>query len=134
MIDERQPRLRVLICDDHPVVRSGLTALISAAPDMEVIGAAADGEEAVTMAVEGQPDIVLMDISMPGMDGMEATRRVLEARPDTRVVMLTSFSGQERIREALRSGAVGYVLKDAKPEDLIKSIRSAARAADIGTR
>ena len=123
--------IRVLICDDHPVVRKGLSALLSTAPDIEVIGTAADGEEAIKMTLESSPDIVLMGVSMPGMDGMEATRRLLAIRPDVRVVMLTSFSGHERIREALRAGAVSYVLKDSRPEDVIKSIRSAARSAEL---
>jgi DNA-binding NarL/FixJ family response regulator len=123
------PTIKVLICDDHPVVRRGLSALLSAAEDIEVVATAADGEEAVAMAIEYTPDIILMDVSMPGMDGMEATRRLITARPESRVVMLTSFSGQQRIKEALDSGAVGYLLKDSKPEDLIKGIRAAARHA-----
>ena len=122
--------IRVLICDDHPVVRRGLSALLSAADDVEVVGTAGDGEEAVAMVTEYEPDIVLMDVSMPGMDGMEATRRVITARPETRVVMLTSFSGHERIKTALDAGAVGYILKDSKPDEVLKGIRSAARSAD----
>ena len=122
--------IRVLICDDHPVVRRGLSALLSAADDIDVVGTAGDGEEAVAMTVELEPNIVLMDVSMPGMDGIEATRRVLDANPNTRVVMLTSFSGHDRIKSALDSGAVGYILKDSKPEEVLKGIRSAARSAE----
>ena len=104
--------------------------MLTTSPEIDVVGAAGDGEEAVAMVTELEPDIVLMDVSMPGMDGMEATRRLLKARPETRVVMLTSFSGHERIKTALDSGAVGYVLKDARIEELVKAIRSAFRAAE----
>jgi len=106
--------------------------MLSTSSEVEVVGTAGDGEEAVAMVTEHEPDIVLMDVSMPGMDGMEATRRVIKARPDTRVVMVTSFSGHERIKKALDSGAVGYVLKEANIEELVKAIRSAFRsAADV---
>jgi DNA-binding NarL/FixJ family response regulator len=123
-------QIKVLICDDHPVVRRGLAALLSAAEDIDVVGTAGDGEEAVAMVTEQEPDIVLMDVSMPGMDGMEATRRVINARPQTRVVMMTSFSGHQRIKTALDAGAVGYILKDSKPDEVLKGIRSAARSAE----
>lgn len=121
--------IRVLIVDDHPIVRNALSDLLNGADDIRVVGAAADGEEAVVTAAEENPDIVLMDLSMPGMDGIEATRRIIAGRPDARVLMLTSFSGHERIVGALKAGAVGYMLKDAKPEEVLRGIRSAARAA-----
>ena len=119
--------IKVLIVDDHPLVRRGLTSLLSGATGIEVVGAAADGEEAVTRVVEAHPDVVLMDISMPGISGMEAARRVLEAVPETRVVMLTSFSQRDVVVESFDAGAIGYLLKDAEPAELINGIKAAAR-------
>ena len=119
--------IRVLIVDDHPLVRRGLTSLLGGAPDIDVIGSASDGEEAVARVVEERPDVVLMDVSMPGISGMEAARRVLAAAPDTRVVMLTSFSQRDVVVESFDAGAVGYLLKDAEPQELINGIRAAAR-------
>jgi DNA-binding NarL/FixJ family response regulator len=104
-----------------------LTSLLSAARGIDVVGAAADGEEAVSWVTRSQPDVVLMDVSMPGMTGVEAARRVLEAQPATRVVMLTSFSQRDVVVESFDAGAVGYLLKDAEPEELISGIRAAAR-------
>lgn len=119
--------IRVLIVDDHPLVRRGLTSLLNGVADITVIGAASDGEEAVAYVAEERPDIVLMDISMPGMDGFEALRRLLKAVPGTRVVMLTSFSDHDLVIEAIDTGAIGFLLKDADPSDLINGIRAAAR-------
>ena len=119
--------IRVLIVDDHPLVRRGLTSLLSAARGIDVVGAAADGEEAVTWVAQSKPDVVLMDVSMPGMTGMEAARRVLAVNPGTRIVMLTSFSQRDVVVESFDAGAVGYLLKDAEPEELISGIRAAAR-------
>jgi DNA-binding NarL/FixJ family response regulator len=119
--------IRVLLADDHDVVRRGLTALLEGAGDISVVGAAADGAEAVTLSLEHTPDVVLMDLSMPGVDGVEATRRVVAERPDARVVILTSFSDRERILDALDAGAVGYLLKDAEPDELLRGVRAAAR-------
>jgi len=121
------PPVRVLIVDDHPLVRRGLTSLLNGVADISVVGAAADGEEAVAYVAEERPDIVLMDISMPGMDGFEALRRLLKAVPGTRVVMLTSFSDHDLVIEAIDTGAIGFLLKDADPSDLINGIRAAAR-------
>ena len=112
--------------DDHAMVRSGLTVLIDATGDLHVVGEAADGRQAVALAADLAPDVVLMDLSMPGMDGVEATRELLRQRPDSVVVVLTSFSDQPRVAEALKAGAVGYLLKDCDPRDLIAAIRSAA--------
>src|SRR5437660_11343339 len=123
---ESDQPIRVLIVDDHPLVRRGLTALLNGAPGIEVVGAASDGEEAVAFVVEDHPDIVLMDVSMPGMSGIEAVRRVLLAVPGTRVVMLTSFSQRDVVIEAFDSGAIGFLLKDAEPSELISGIRAAA--------
>jgi len=119
--------IRVLLADDHDVVRRGLTALLDGASGFAVVGAASDGEEAVALAAAQEPDVVLMDLSMPGVDGIEATRRLTAARPDARVVVLTSFSDRERILDALDAGAVGYLLKDAEPDELLRGIEAAAR-------
>ncbi len=116
----------VLVVDDHAMVRSGLTVLIDGTGDLHVVGEAADGRQAVELAAELQPDVVLMDLSMPGMDGVEATRELLRQRPESVVVVLTSFSDQPRVTEALKAGAVGYLLKDCDPRDLLAAIRSAA--------
>jgi DNA-binding NarL/FixJ family response regulator len=119
--------IRVLVADDHGVVRGGLERLLAGEDDMELVGAAADGAEAVRLAAEHTPDVVLMDLSMPRVDGIEATRRVGEACPSCRVVVLTSFSDRERILQALDAGAVGYLLKDTEPDDLLRGVRAAAR-------
>ena len=126
MSDGSRPQvITVLICDDHAAIRRGLAEVLSSAPDIEVIAAAENGEEAVAFVSAYQPAVVLMDISMPGMDGMEATRRLLAERPETRVVMLTSYSGHERVAEAQGAGAVGYLLKDSTPEEVMQGIRAA---------
>jgi DNA-binding NarL/FixJ family response regulator len=119
--------IRVLIVDDHPLVRRGLTSLLEGVAGIEVVGSAADGEEAVAFVDENAPDIVLMDVSMPGMGGLEAARRLREHSPNIRVVMLTSFSQHDVVVEAFDSGAVGYLLKDSAPDELINGIRAAAR-------
>jgi DNA-binding NarL/FixJ family response regulator len=118
--------IRVLLADDHAVVRSGLTQLLATVEDVEVIGAAADGAEAVDLALTKRPDVVLMDLSMPVMDGIEAIRRVRGSDPGARIVVLTSFSDRERILDALDAGAIGYLLKDAEPDELIRGVRAAA--------
>jgi DNA-binding NarL/FixJ family response regulator len=119
--------IRVVIADDHAVVRTGLAQLARSAADLELVGIAEDGEEAVTLAVEHRADVALMDLSMPGLDGAAATRLLLEQHPLCQVVILTSFSNRERILEALDAGAVGYLLKDAEPGELLAGIRAAAR-------
>jgi DNA-binding NarL/FixJ family response regulator len=118
--------IRVLIVDDHPLVRRGLCELFGEDDGVEVVDAVGDGEQAVAATLAHQPDVVLMDVSMPGMDGIEATRRVLAVRPEARVVMLTSFADHERVIEALDSGAVGYILKDAESDELLRGVRAAA--------
>ena len=119
--------IRVLIADDHGVVREGLSRLLSTAEGIEVLPTARDGEQAVSIAAENRPDVVLMDLSMPNVNGTEATRRILAANPDVQVVILTSFSDREQILGALGAGAVGYLLKDAEPSELIDGVRAAAR-------
>jgi DNA-binding NarL/FixJ family response regulator len=119
--------IRVMLADDHRLVRAGLEQLLSIAPDLQVVGAAAGGHEAIELACALQPDVVLMDISMPDLDGISATRELRRRRPQTPVVMLTSTSDRDRILDALDAGAIGYLLKDAEPEQLFRGIRSAAR-------
>lgn len=116
----------VLLVDDHQMVRSGLATLVDAAADLTVVGQAADGRAAIELAGQLAPDLVLMDLSMPVMDGVEATRGVLEVSPQTRVVVLTSFSDRDRVNEALAAGAIGYLLKDCEPAELLAALRSAA--------
>jgi DNA-binding NarL/FixJ family response regulator len=119
--------IRLLLADDHAVVRDGLRQLLSQVDGLEVVATAADGEEAIGLAERHGPDVVLMDLEMPVLSGSEATRRIVAARPETRVVVLTSFADRERILEALDAGAVGYLLKDAEPDELVRGIRAAAR-------
>ena len=118
---------RVVLVDDHQILRVSLGRLLDAEADLEVVGTAGDGAEAVRVVDEQRPDVVLMDLSMPGMDGVEATRRLLAGEHAPKVVVLTSFSDRERIRDALDAGAIGYLLKDAEPEDLLRGVRAAAR-------
>jgi DNA-binding NarL/FixJ family response regulator len=119
--------IRVIVADDHAVVRRGLEQLLGSARDIEFVGAFADGGAAVEAALLERPHVVLMDLAMPGTDGIEATRTIVELLPQTQVVVLTSFSDRERILAALDAGAVGYLLKDADPEELLAGIRAAAR-------
>jgi DNA-binding NarL/FixJ family response regulator len=116
----------VLLVDDHPLVRAGLTTLIATTDDLVIVGEAAGGEQAVTMAGDLEPDVVLMDLSMPGMDGVEATRLILDAHPEIHVVVLTSFADKERVSDALAAGAVGYLLKDSDAREVLSAIRSAS--------
>jgi DNA-binding NarL/FixJ family response regulator len=118
--------IRVLVVEDHALVRAGLEELLSGAEDIDVVGVAADGAEAVELAAAAEPDVVLMDLSMPVVDGIEATRRIRSAQEGVRVVVLTSFSDQRRILEALDAGAIGYLLKDAEPDELFRGVRAAA--------
>jgi DNA-binding NarL/FixJ family response regulator len=118
--------IRVLLVDDHRLVRAGLQSLLDATDDIRVVGAAADGREALELAAGLAPDVVLMDLSMPGMGGVEATRRLLADHPDLQVVVLTSFSDQDQVLDAVDAGAVGYLLKDADPAELLQGVRAAA--------
>jgi DNA-binding NarL/FixJ family response regulator len=119
--------IRVLAADDHPLALAGLRQLLGALDGIVLVGAAASGEEAVRLAAEHAPDVVLMDLEMPGMDGIQATRELLARRPATAVVVLTSFSDRERILAALDAGAAGYLLKDVEPDELARAIHAAAR-------
>ncbi len=118
--------ITVLLADDHAIVRRGLSELLATAADLVVVGAAVDGAEAVALAGQHQPDVVLMDLSMPELDGVAATRQLLEISPASRVVILTSFSERDRILSAIDAGAVGYLLKDVDPDELLRGIRAAA--------
>ena len=119
--------IRVLIADDHEIVRVGLGRMLDATPDIEVVGLARDGGEAVALAAAEEPDVVLMDLEMPGVDGVEATRRITSAEGAPRVVVLTSFADRDRITEAIDSGAVGYLLKESEGADVVAGVRAAAR-------
>lgn len=119
--------IRVVIADDHGVVRAGLAQLLATFPDVELVGSAANGEEAVSLSAARNPDVVLMDLDMPVLDGIEATRRIRAAQPGVTVVVLTSFSDRERILSALDAGAAGYLLKDAEPESIARALAAAAR-------
>ena len=117
----------VLIADDQALVRVGLRKIINSEPGLEVLGEAGDGEAAVAAARRLRPDVVLMDIRMPVLDGIEATRRIVGPQPDTRVLILTTFGLDEYVYEALRAGASGFMLKDAPPEDIVDAVRIVAR-------
>jgi len=117
--------IRVLIADDHAVVRQGLRTFLDLQADIDVVGEAADGEEAVAAAAEHAPDVILLDLVMPRLDGIGALRRLREAAPAARVIVLTSFGEDERLFTALRAGASGYLLKDVEPSELVRSIRTA---------
>jgi DNA-binding NarL/FixJ family response regulator len=116
----------ILLCDDQTLVRVGLRKIIEAEDDLEVAGEAGDGEDAVTEAIRLRPDVVLMDIRMPVLDGIEATRRIVSGRPATRVVMLTTFGLDGYVYDALRVGASGFMLKDAPPEEIVAAVRIVA--------
>lgn len=119
--------IRILIADDHAVVRKGLTGLLEHAEDVIVVGAATNGQEAVELARSLRPDLVLMDLQMPGLDGVQATQAIADEQLGADVLILTSFSDGHRLLAAIDAGAVGYLLKDAEPADLIAGIRAAAR-------
>lgn len=118
--------LRVLICDDHTLFRDGLRALLATAPDTELAGEATTGEEAIEYSVTLQPDVVIMDIQMPGINGIEATRRILDASPHVKVLVVTMFEDDNSVFLAMRAGAHGYVLKGAKHEEMLRAIRAVA--------
>ena len=122
-----EDRISVVLVDDHAVVRTGLAQLLSGAPDIDVVGQAADGAEAIEVVRETRPDVVVMDLQMPGMDGVDATRIIVGEGLGSEVVVLTSYSDSARIVAALDAGAVGYLLKDADPEDVLDGVRAVSR-------
>ena len=123
--------LRVLIADDHPLFRSGLRALLDAVPETAVVGEAKTGEEAVVLTAELHPDVVVMDLQMPGVSGIEATRRILNRSPDVGVLVVTMFEDDDSVFAAMRAGAKGYMLKDADEEDILHAIRAVGRGEAI---
>jgi DNA-binding NarL/FixJ family response regulator len=118
--------IRVLIADDHNIVREGLRAILGSEPDMEVVGEAATGEEVVERAAELRPGVILMDLQMPHVNGIEATRRILEINPEIGIVILTMFEDDDSVFSAMRAGARGYVLKCAPPSEILKVLRAVA--------
>lgn len=126
---------RVLLADDHRLFREGVASLLTRVDDIELVGAAATGEEAILLAAELVPDVVLMDLNMPGLGGIEATRTILQRNPDVRIIVLTMLEDDESVFAALQAGAQGYVLKDAERGDLLRAIRAVARGeALIGAK
>lgn len=123
--------LRLVLVDDHPVVRQGLRGMLEAEPDLAVVGEAGSGAEAVALARAVRPDVVLMDLRMPGMDGATATERILADSPDSRVVVLTTYETDADILRAVEAGAAGYLLKDASAVDLAAAVRAAARGETV---
>jgi two-component system, NarL family, response regulator LiaR len=119
--------IRVLIVDDHAVVRKGIRALLTEASGFEVVGEVEDGQAAVLAAWETQPDVILMDLLMPGMDGIEATRQITVRQPKTHILVLTSFAADNKVFPAIKAGATGYLLKDSSPEELVRAIRQVHR-------
>jgi DNA-binding NarL/FixJ family response regulator len=122
--------LRVAIADDQELVRAGLRGIIEAESDLEVIGEASDGESAVELALREQPDVFLMDVRMPGLDGIQATEQIVAAQGPTRVLVLTTFDLDENVYRAVKAGAAGFLLKDLPAEDLVAAIRHAAKRSD----
>jgi DNA-binding NarL/FixJ family response regulator len=119
--------IRVLVVDDHPIVRGGIVALLSTADDISVVGEGSDGAEAVRLAIELEPDVVLMDLRMPGLDGDEATAQILAAKPHLRVLILTTYESDSSILTAIEAGASGYLLKAAPQDEILAGVRSVAR-------
>lgn len=124
-------RISVLVADDHPVFRRGMRAILGAEPDIDLVGEATDGEEVVARALELRPDVILMDLNMPRVPGIEATRRILEANPNTAILMLTMFEDDKSIFAAMRAGAHGYVLKGADGAETLRAIHAVANGEAI---
>ena len=120
-------KIRVMLVDDHAVVRSGLAAFILAYNDLELVGEASSGQEAIDVCERNKPDVILMDMVMPGMDGVEATRKVKDISPRTQIIILTSFHEDEHIFPALQAGAISYLLKDVKARELVEAIQRASK-------
>ena len=130
-MSEQDGNLRILIVDDHPVVRAGLTGMLAAEPDLDVVAEAADGAEAVRLALELAPDVVLMDLRMAGLDGVEATARLAAEAPAIKVLILTTYDTDADIVRAVEAGATGYLLKDTPRADLAEAVRLAARGETV---
>lgn len=121
-------KIRVLVADDHVIVREGLCALISACPDIQVVGEATNGSEAISQAACVQPDVIVMDLVMPVKDGLEAIKEIRQISPNSRILVLTSFGEDKRVFQAIKAGALGYLLKDSTSEDLIQAIHDVSQA------
>jgi two-component system, NarL family, response regulator LiaR len=119
--------IRVLIVDDHEIVRKGIRALLATKKDIQVIGEARDGAQAVTLAQTLHPDVILMDLMMPNKNGIQATREITEGQPGTRILVLTSFAADDQVFPAIKAGALGYLLKDSGPQELVQAIRQVFR-------
>jgi len=119
--------IRVLIADDHAIIRKGVCAVLETVPDIELIGEAVNGREAVAEAARLKPDVILMDLVMPEMDGLEAIRQIKAQQPEARLLVLTTFAGEDKILPAIKAGAIGYQLKDSSPDKLIDAIRQVQR-------
>ena len=124
-------KIRILIADDHPVVREGLSGLVAGQPDFEVIGLAADGDSAVKLHGSLAPDVTLMDLRMPGLDGVGAIKAILAQQPSSRIIVLTTYDSDADILRAIEAGATGYLLKDTPREELFRAIRAAARGDSV---
>jgi NarL family two-component system response regulator LiaR len=122
-----EQRIMVLICDDQAIVRKGIRALLATEPSIEVIGEAENGQEAVSRVKELRPDVILMDLVMPEVDGVEATRRITSRQPEARILVLTSFATDDKVFPAIKAGALGYLLKDSSPEALVQAIQHVYR-------
>ncbi len=119
--------IRILIADDHPIVRKGLAALMEEQADIQVVGEAADGREAVERARASKPDVILLDLMMPGQDGLSAIGEIKRDRPDAQILVLTSYFEDDQVFPAIKAGALGYLLKDSSPQELLRAIRESAR-------
>ncbi len=123
--------LRILIADDHPLFRNGMRTLLSSVPDVEVVGIATNGDEVISLAASLQPEVILMDLQMPGIGGIEATRRILHISPHIRILVVTMFEDDHSVFAALRAGARGYILKDADEDEILRAVRAVGRGEAI---
>ena len=124
-------RIRVLVADDHMAFRRGMRAILGAEPDTELVGEATDGQEAVALALDLRPDVILMDLNMPKVSGIEATRQILEASPDTAILMLTMFQDDASVFAAMGAGAHGYVLKGSDGAETLRALRAVATGEEV---
>jgi NarL family two-component system response regulator LiaR len=127
-MEQQMGKIRILLVDDHAIVRKGIRALLATEPDIEVVAEAADGKEAVQKAKELLPDVILMDLVMPHMDGIEATRQIAAGVPGPRILVLTSFAADDKVFPAIKAGALGYLLKDSSPDELVRAIQGVFRS------